>query len=68
MWEVEDVLEIWGEGEEECFFVKWKNWDGLVLWIDIVMNLEIVVFVRKYLVNFYFCILNKMLLNLYVYG
>lgn len=68
MWEVEDVLEIWGEGEEECFFVKWKNWDGLVLWIDIVMNLEIIVFVRKNLVNFYFCILNKMLLNLYVYG
>lgn len=62
------MLEIWGEGEEECFFVKWNNWDGLVLWIDIVMNLEIVVFVRKNLVNFYFCILNKMLLNLYVYG
>lgn len=62
------MLEIWGEGEEECFFGKWKNWDSLVLWIDIVMNLEIVVFVRKNLVNFYFCILNKMLLNLYVYG
>lgn len=41
------MLEIRGEGEEERFLVKWKNWDGPASWIDTATNPEIVAFVRK---------------------
>lgn len=41
------MMEIRGEGEEERFLVKWKNWDGPASWIDTATNPELVAFVKK---------------------
>lgn len=62
------MLEIRGEGEEERFLVKWKNWDGPASWIDTATNPEIVAFVRKNSANPHSCKLNKTLLNLHAHG
>lgn len=59
LWEIEDVLESRGEGEDREVLVRWANWKGPPSWVKLSYNPELRAFLDKNATNPDSCSLNQ---------
>ena len=59
LWEINDVIQARGEGEEEEVLVRWADWDGPPSWVKLSFNPELRNYLQKNVSNPESCTLNR---------